>query len=124
MSANAAYHDLVDALVAAGLRVAVRDGDITPPVCYVEVGTTDTAGVPLIGGTIAVFYVHYIPVRGVDNLEALTQAIDAINGALTPIAWANITGTRTSVTVKNDSWPCHRFDVPLAGVTADALKGP
>ena len=123
MSANAAYHELVDALEAAGLRVAVRDGDITPPVVYIEIGTTDTAGVPFVGGTVVVFYVHYIPVRGVDNLEGLTSAIDAINAALIPIAWANITGTRTNVTVKNDSWPCHRFDVSLAGVTADALKG-
>lgn len=119
MSIAAAAAQLVAALEAAGLRVAVRDGDLTPPCVYVpRPGTTSDAGVPLAGGRLAVFYVYYVPIRGVDNLAGDCAALDAIYDAVTPISFAEVAGTFSSVTVKNDSWPCYRLDVSMLGVPA------
>ena len=91
----------VAALEGAGLPVAVRDGDITPPVVYLKLGTATDEGGPLEGSRLAVFYVHYIPIRGVDNLAGDADALDVIYDALAPIAWAALTATSTTVTVKN-----------------------
>jgi hypothetical protein len=113
---------VVAALEAAGLRVAVRAGEITPPVVLVEAGTgSDIADpLPLEGATITTFWLHYIPIRGVDNLFGDAEALDTILAALSPVAWAPITWSKTSVTVRNDTWPGYRLDVALAGTTAPA----
>lgn len=123
MSVTAAAAQLVAALEATGLRVAIRDGDITPPVCYIHLGTGSDAGAPLAGTGLSLSYVYYIPIRGIDNLFGDAEAIDTIVAALAPIAWAEITWTWTSTTVKNETWPCYRFDVSLAGLDAALLKG-
>ena len=93
MSFVAAYADVVTALEAAGLRVAQRDGDITPPIVYVGRGTLTDAGAPLAGGRILGAYLYYIPVRGVDNMTGDLEALDTIYDALTPIAWAPLNAT-------------------------------
>lgn len=121
MTVAAALTELTAALEAAGIRVAVRDGDITPPVAYVRIGTVSDAGGVLTGNTLTMFYLHYIPIRGVDNLAGDADALDALYDALSPIAWGELTATETSVTVRNDTWPCYRLDVSLAGVSA-AIK--
>lgn len=124
MSVAAAAAELIEALESSGLRVAVRDGDITPPCAYIRIGTVSDAGVPLDGATLTLFYVYYIPIRGVDNLPGDAAALDALYTALTPLAWTELTTTSSSVTIKNDSWPCYRLDVSCAGVTAALpLKG-
>jgi hypothetical protein len=122
VSVAAALAELVDALDAADIRVALRDGDITPPVCYVRIGTVTDSGTVLAGGTLTGFYLYYIPIRGVDNLAGDADALDALYDALTPLAWTELTTVASSVTVKNDTWPCYRLDVSCAGVPA-ALKG-
>jgi hypothetical protein len=121
VSVAAAAAQLVDALEAAGLRVAVRDGDITPPCVYIQIGTTSDANGPFAGATGAVFYVYYIPIRGIDNLTGDAEAIDAIYAALGPITWAELTGTRTSVTVANTSWPAYRFDASIIALTVPTV---
>ena len=124
MSITAAVDELVAALESSGVRVAVRDGDITPPVAYVRIGSVSDAGVPLTGGTLTVFYVYYIPVRGVDNLAGDAAALDAIYAALSPLTWAELAATASSVTVKNDTWPCYRLDVSLcADVSTRKVPG-
>jgi hypothetical protein len=122
MSVAVALASLVDALERAGMRTAVRDGDITPPVVYVQIATTGAAGIPMTGGTLTGFWMHYIPVRGVDNIAGEADALDAIRAALTPLAMTELTSIRSSVTVRNDSWPCHRFDATLLATPA-VLKG-
>jgi hypothetical protein len=121
VSVAAAVDELVDALEAAGLRVAVRDGDITPPCVYVRIGTVTEAGAPLSGGQVTLFYVYLIPIRGVDNLAGDADALDSVYAALSPLAWAEIVTTATSVTVRNDTWPCYRLDVSLAGLSGASL---
>ena len=124
MSISAAVLAVVDALETAGLRVAVRDGDLTPPCVYIKIGTTTDAGVPLTGGVLTTFYVYYVPVRGVDNLAGDAAALDQIYEALTPLTWTALAATASSVTVKNDTWPCYRLDVATVGLSpAAALKG-
>lgn len=118
MTISATVTDLVAALEDAGLRVAVRDGDITPPVVYVRIGTVSDLGGPLAGALTTVFYVYYIPIRGVDNLAGDAAALDQIYAALSPITWAELTATASSVTVKNETWPAYRLDVALAAVPA------
>jgi hypothetical protein len=118
VSIREAADDLVAALEAAGLRAAVRDGDITPPVVYLQIGTVSDAGAVLSGGTVVVFYVYYLPIRGIDNLAGDADALDAIYGALEPLAWAELAATRTSVTIKNETWPCYRLDVALMSAPA------
>jgi hypothetical protein len=116
----AALDRLVAALEAAGLRVAVRAQDITPPVCLLHIGTVTDTGGPLEDATVVVFYVHYIPVRGVDNLAADAAGLDTLYGALTPISWGEMAANRTSVSVGSDVWPCYRIDVGLlAGQTVE-----
>lgn len=109
---------VVEALEAAGQRVAVRAGDITPPVFYIRIGTVTDAGVTLEGGTVTMFWIHYIPVRGFDNLPGDAAALDAAYDALGPLAMAEIATSATSVTVSNDTWPCYRLDVPVLAVPA------
>lgn len=120
MTVRAALDEVTAALTAAGLRVAVRDGDITPPVVYIQIGTTGGAGVPLVGGTMTGLYVYYIPIRGVDNLYGEADGLDAIRAALVPLAWADLPSVRSSVTIKNDTWQCHRFDMPVCAVDQPA----
>ena len=96
MSVAAAVAELVAALEGTGLRVAVRDGDITPPVVYVRIGTVSDAGAPLAGGTLCGFYVYYIPIRGVDNLAGDAEALDALYAALSPLAWADLNATAST----------------------------
>ena len=122
MTLAVALAQTVAALEGAGLRVAVRDGDITPPVVYLKLGTATDEGGPLEGSRLAVFYVHYIPIRGIDNLAGDADALDAIYDALGPIAWAALTATATTVTVKNDSWPCYRLDLSTAAMAATFRK--
>jgi hypothetical protein len=102
---------MIEALEAAGLRVAERSGDITPPCCYLHIGSVTDAGGPLAGGVTVTVYVFYIPVRGVDTLIADAQALDALYAALAPLTAAELACTRTSVTVNNDTWPAYRADV-------------
>ena len=118
MTIRDAAADLVATLEAGGLRTAVRDGDITPPVVYIQIGTVSDAGAVLSGGTVVMFYVYYIPIRGIDNLAGDADALDALYTALTPLAWAELAGTRTSVTIKNETWPCYRLDVALMAAPA------
>jgi hypothetical protein len=114
---------VVDALTAAGLRVAERYGDITPPVCYLQIGTVSTAGGVLAGATVTTLYVYYIPVRGVDNLAGDAGGLDRLFAAVTPLAVADLVATRTSVTVNADTWPCYRADLAvLATETAATLQ--
>ncbi|HZZ55697.1 MAG TPA: hypothetical protein VFE26_15600 [Trebonia sp.] len=123
MSFVAAYADVVAVLEAAGVRVAQRDGDITPPVVYIGRGTLTDAGAPLAGGRILGAYLYFIPVRGVDNMAGDLETLDVIYDALSPIAWAPLNATWSSVTVKSDTWPCWRIDMSAASVTTAALKG-
>jgi hypothetical protein len=123
MSFLEAYADVVAALEGAGLRVAQRDGDITPPVVYIGRGTLTDAGAPLAGGRILGCYLYLIPIRGVDNMAGDLEALDVIYTALSPIAWGPLQSTWSSVTVKSDTWPCWRIDMTAASVTAAALKG-
>ena len=118
MGFAAAFQAIVDVLEAAGLRVAVRDGDITPPCVYVGRGTGTSAGAPLAGGRVLGAYLYFIPVRGVDNLAGDYETLDLMFDALDPIAWTDLTATWSSVTVKNDSWPCWRVDTSALGVPA------
>jgi hypothetical protein len=120
VSIAAAAAELVDALQGAGIRVAVRAGDLTPPVVFVQIGSSTDAGGPLEGATVATFYVYYIPVRGVDNLAGDAEALDTIYTALHPLTWADLVGVRSSVTVANDTWPCYRLDAAV--MSAAALK--
>jgi hypothetical protein len=122
MSVAAAVAELVDALTAAGLRVAVRDGDITPPVVYVRIGTVGQTGIPLSGGQLTLFYLYVIPVRGVDNLAGDADLLDQVYAALEPIAWTEITATATSLTVRNDTWPGYRLDVSVAGLSTASTE--
>lgn len=108
--------DVVAALEGAGLRVAERAGDITPPVCYLQLGQVTTAGTVLAGGVLSVLYVHYIPVRGLDNLAGDAAALDALFAALAPLAATDLVATRTSVTITNDTWPCYRADLSALAV--------
>ena len=123
MSFAAAFTAVVDALEEAGLRVAQRDGDITPPCVYMGRGTATDVGAPLAGGRLAVFYLYYIPVRGVDNMLGDYQALDSIYDALGPVAYAEVAATWSSVTVKNDSWPAWRIDTTALAVPAVLRKG-
>ena len=122
MSLTAALEEITAALEAAGLRTALRAGDITPPVVYVRAGTGTEDGTPLTGTLLHTLYLYYIPVRGVDNLAGDAAAIDAICAAVAPLTWAPLTYTSSSVTVLNDTWPCYRFDVAVAGLAAPALS--
>jgi hypothetical protein len=108
--------ELVDALEAAGLRVAVRAGDITPPAVFVQVGNVTDAGGILAGGLVATFYVHLIPIRGIDNLAGDAQLLDTLLAVLRPLAVAQLVCTRTTVTINNDTWPCYRADLPALAV--------
>jgi hypothetical protein len=113
---------LTAVLEAAGLRVATRSGDITPPVVLIEaVGTTTDEGGTLIDSHAGVWYVYFIPIRGVSNLAADCDALDAIYTAIAPITVGPTTSVWSSVTVNNDTWPARRFDIPLAGIAAPAL---
>lgn len=121
MSVAASVAALVDALEGAGIRVAVRSGEITPPVVLIHIGTISDSGVNLGGSaTLTTFYAYYIPVRGVDNLMGDAEALDAIYAALDPIVWAPVSAAAASVTVKTDTWPCYRLDVSLAGAPVAA----
>jgi hypothetical protein len=108
--------EVVAALEAAGLRVAERSGDITPPVCYLQLGQVTNAGTMLAGGILTTLYVHYIPVRGLDNLAGDAEALDALYAALGPLAALDLVATRTSVTITNDTWPCYRADLTALAV--------
>ena len=118
MSVTAALADVTAALEASGLRVAIRDGDITPPVVYVRIGTVSDQGAPLAGGTLTQFYLYFIPIRGVDNLAGDAETLDTLYSALSPLAWADLTTTASSVTVKTDTWPCYRLDLSVAALAA------
>ena len=120
VTVHAAVDEVTAALRAAGLRVAERDGDITPPVVYIQINTTGDAGVPLVGGTMSGLYVYFIPIRGIDNLYGEADGLDAIRGALVPLAWADLQSARSSLTIKNDTWQCHRFDMTLCAVDQPA----
>jgi hypothetical protein len=113
---------LIAVLEAAGLRVATRAGDITPPVVLIEtVGTTTDQGGVLENSQAGVWYVYWIPIRGVSNLDADCDALDTIYPAIRPLTVAATTSVWSSVTVANDTWPARRFDIPLAGIAAPAL---
>ena len=122
MSFVEAFGDIVAALEAAGLRVAVRDGDITPPCVYVGRGTATNTGAPLAGGRMLGAYLYLIPIRGVDNLAGDLETLDTIYDALLPIAWGDINAVWSSVTVANVSWPAWRIDLTAASVAA-TVKG-
>jgi hypothetical protein len=113
VSVTGALATLTAALEAAGVRVAIRDGDITPPVAYVRIGAVSDLGAPLDGDTVTTFWVHYIPVRGVDNLAGDADALDRIYAALSPLTTAELATAASSVTAKGEPWPCYRLDVPL-----------
>ena len=103
----------VAAIEAHGLRVALRSGDITPPVVYIQIGTATDMGGPLEGGRIPTFWAYYIPVRGLDNATGDAAALDALYDALSPITAAEMVVTRTSVTVNNETWPAYRADAAI-----------
>jgi hypothetical protein len=109
----------VSALEAQGLRVAVRSGDLTPPCCYVQLGSVSDDAVPLAGGLISTLWVYWVPVRGVENLPADGAALDALYAALTPLTMSTLTVTRTSLTVSNDTWPGYRADVSLLALPVE-----
>ena len=56
MSVTATVWAVGAALSAAGLRLAVRDGDITPPVIYLRIGQVTDSGQVLAGGTVTTMY--------------------------------------------------------------------
>ena len=85
---------------------------------YLQIGTGTDDGVTLTGTLLHTLYLYWIPIRGIDNLAGDAAAIDAIDGAVSPLTWTPLTSTASSVTVKNDTWPCYRFDVALAGLAA------
>jgi hypothetical protein len=111
-----AVAEVVTALMGAGQRVAVRSGDITPPVWYLQLGQTTNASTLLAGGVVVTLYVHYIPVRGLDNLDADSEALDVLYDTLGPLAVLDLVATRTSVTINNDTWPCYRADLAALAV--------
>lgn len=113
MSVTATVWAVGAALSAAGLRLAVRDGDITPPVIYLRIGQVTDSGQMLAGGTVTTMYAFVIPIRGIDNLDGDAKLLDRALVALAPLSSATLTATETSVTVRNDTWPCYRFDVPI-----------
>jgi hypothetical protein len=106
---------VVEALESAGLRTAVRAGDITPPVFYIQIGATTGAGVPLAGGVATTLWVFYIPIRGIDNLAGDSTELDAAYFALEPLTIAELTGTRSSLTVGNETYPAYRLDCTVVG---------
>ena len=112
MSVADAVAAAVARLSAAGLSVAVRSGDLTPPCVYVQIGTVSDAGAVFHGGTSTTLWVYYVPVRGVENLDGDAAALDALFYALSPLATAEVIATRTSLTVSNDTWPAYRADCP------------
>jgi hypothetical protein len=115
-----ALNAVVAALEAEGLRTSLRSGDITPPVCHLQIGQVAENGSVLVGGVVVTFYVHYIPVRGVDNLAGDADALDAVYRALAPMAVTDLVTVKTSVTVYNDTWPCYRSDLAaMALATAE-----
>ena len=114
-----ALAEIVAALEAAGCRTAVRSGDITPPVFFVELGQSSDLGAPLSGGGVATFWVYYIPVRGLGNTSGDCDAIDALYAALSPLAAAELVTTKTSVTISNDTWPCYRADLAVMALTLE-----
>jgi hypothetical protein len=122
VSIAAALDTLTEALEAAGLRVALRPGDITPPVVYIRIGSgTDTGG-PLENARVATFYAYAIPVRGAESTLGDAAMLDTVYQALTPITWEALPFTNSSVTVGTDTWPCYRFDVALAGIPASSER--
>jgi hypothetical protein len=121
VSIRASVDEVVAALEAAGVRVATRAGDITPPVVYVQIGTVGETGMPLAGGLVAGLYLYVIPIRGVDNVAADADLLDTVMGAVGPIGVTETTATRTTVTVTGDLWPCYRVDLTaMSTATAGA----
>lgn len=113
---------VVDALTAAGLRVAIRDGDITPPVSYIRIGQVSNAAITLAGGTSTLLYVYVIPIRGVDTLAGDADLLDQVYAALSPLAAADLVATATSLTIRTDTWPCYRFDLTVLETTPPGGK--
>ena len=108
---------VVAALTAEGLNVAVRSGDITAPVVYLQIGAVSDLGATLTGGVVVTFWCFYIPVRGLDNLAADADALDRLYAALAPLGATELVTTRTSVTVNQDTWPCYRADAAVMALT-------
>lgn len=122
MSVAVTVAEVVDALTAAGMRVAVRDGDITPPVTYITIGQVSDAAITLKGGTSTLLYVYVIPIRGIDNLAGDADLLDQVFAALGPIAAAALTATRTSLTIRSDTWPAYRVDLTVLETTPPGGK--
>ena len=113
---------VADALADEGLRVALRAGDVTPPVVFVQLGAVDDAGAMLAGGLIVTFWCHYIPVRGVDNLEGDADSLDAMFRALRPLAMTGLAAGRTSVTLTNETYPCWRADLAALALEPSEVR--
>jgi hypothetical protein len=122
MSVAVTVAEVVDALAAAGLRVAVRDGDITPPVSYIKLGQGTDATITLAGGTSTVLWVYVIPVRGVDNLAGDADLLDIVLAALAPLSAAALTWVSTTLNIRSDTWPCYRFDLTVLETTPPGGK--
>lgn len=81
--------DLVEAVAAplraAGLRVAVTQADLVPPTLWVAAEGVNAVGT-LAGPLEALFYVYWLPVRGLGvgdtarTIDALLEATDALAG--------------------------------------------
>jgi hypothetical protein len=113
---------VVDALTAAGLRVAQRDGDITPPVTYIRIGQGTNGAITLAGGTSTVLWVYVIPVRGVDNLAGDADLLDIVITALEPLAAADLPYVSTTLNIRSETWPCYRFDLTVLETTPPGGK--
>jgi hypothetical protein len=113
VSVSDAVHEAAARLEAAGLRVALRSGDLTPPCVYLLIGAVSDAGVPFAGGTATTLWAYYVPVRTGDDVIRDADALDALLFALSPLALTELVASKTSLTVSNDTWPAYRADVAL-----------
>jgi hypothetical protein len=110
-------HDALEAveaaLVDAGLRVATSEGDISPPVAYIEWWTDQPEAGTLDGSYPVTVAVHWVPIRGLRDSYADARAADAIVAALVPFATV-ANGSRATVLVgETTSWPCLRWEATV-----------
>jgi hypothetical protein len=111
MTSHRAAGEAVEAaLVEAGLRVALDEGDISPPCAYLELWTDDPETGTLDGSHPVTVAVHWIPVRGLRSFYADLDAADTIVAALVPFATVANMSRATVLVGETTSWPCLRWE--------------
>lgn len=108
MNTTEGYAAVVGALRGAGLRVATRPADLTPPTVYAQLWAASTDGVMLAGGRRTTVAVFWVPIRGLDDPETVNPALDSIFDALDPIVGEAFTMPRTSITIGEQSFDAFR----------------